>query len=195
MKKAQKVIADILFSLTAILLVTVFILSVSSGLKFPLLAIIIGVLALYLFRYKHCALRLAKRLLSNKAVLVVVIIISLLARLAPLILNFEYQCKNDLSDTGVHYFGAQELVNGGGLDAKIANYEKTFPYLYPYTLFLSASNRILGNINTSVVLSNIILDSISCFFIYLLLNKLHPSSKRMGILLWSIFRLLCAGFL
>ena len=37
-----------------------------------------------------------------------------------------------------------------------------------------------------MVLSNIILDSISCFFIYLLLNKLHPSSKRMGILLWSI---------
>lgn len=185
MKKAQKTIIDILCLLTFFILITAFILSISGGLKLPFLAIIIAFLVLFLINYKNQSLQLVKALLENKAVLIIIVVLSILARLAPLILNLEYLCENNLSDTGVHYFGAQQLASGG-LDTKIADYEKTFPYLYPYTLFLSTFYGIFGNINVSVVLSNIILDCLSGVFVYLLLTKLHPSSRRLGLILWSI---------
>lgn len=185
MRKNQKIAINTLCALTLIILAIALIFSISGGLQFPFIAIVIAILAFLIIKYKKQSLRFAKTIFSNKYIIIAVVVLSIIARLAPLLFNFDYLCENNLSDTGVHYFGAQQLAQGK-LDANIAEYEKTFPYLYPYTLFLSIFYKIFSNINVAIVLSNIILDCLSGIFIYLLLAKFSSSSKKIGIILWSI---------
>ena len=116
--------------------------------------------------------------------LVVGIIIGVIVRAFPLLLNWTYSCLNDLSDTGVHYYGAQELV-AGVLEGKIINYEKMFPYLYPYTYMLSIFVRItFGNIKMAIILSNIIFDYTGIFLVYKILKMIKgKNSAMLGMLL------------
>ena len=137
-----------------------------------------------------CLLFLGWRLLFSfvrenyRICLVVGIIIGVIVRALPLLLNWTYSCLNDLSDTGVHYYGALELV-AGVLEEKIINYEKMFPYLYPYTYMLSIFVRItFGNIKMAIILSNIIFDYTGIFLVYKILKMIKgKNSAMLGMLL------------
>ena len=100
----------------------------------PNLVLFVAILGCLLFLGRRSLFSFVKE--NYRICLVVGIVIGVIVRALPLLLNWTYSCLNDLSDTGVHYYGAQELV-AGGLEGKIINYEKMFPYLYPSELLLA----------------------------------------------------------
>lgn len=79
-------------------------------------------------------------------------------RIFPVLTNMTYMCENNLSDTGVHFFAAQQIANGF-LEQKIREYELMFPYLFPYSLVLALFNFIFDkNIQYAIVFSNLFFD-------------------------------------
>ena len=143
----------------------------------PNLVLFVAILGCLLFLGRRSLFSFVRE--NYRICLVVGIIIGVIVRAFPLLLNWTYSCLNDLSDTGVHYYGAQELV-AGVLEGKIINYEKMFPYLYPYTYMLSIFVRItFGNIKMAIILSNIIYDYTGIFLVYKILKMIkgRPSSS------------------
>ena len=143
-----------------------------SGLSFqPNIILFISFLGFLFLTYHNLIISFIRK--HRKLCLTILIFICFIARFLPLILNWQYCCMNDLSDTGVHYFGAQELAVTGTLEEKIINYEKMFPYLFPYTYILSLFTRItFNNINIAIVLSNVIFDCISILLIYKIIKTI-----------------------
>lgn len=120
----------------------------------------------------------------KKPLIVVVSIFAILLRFCPIIFNFTYYCENNNSDTGVHYYGAQELAKGNP-SGFIFGYEKQFPFLIPYTVSLSIFAKFLP-INYAIVALNFLSDSIGLVFA-LLFAKQHAFLNRKKIVfLWII---------
>lgn len=178
-------ISQLLFSVSIIFLLIVFVLEINGGIGAPAclavsFAIILAIVIL-LFRKKNKQIQISKKV--KKVLLIIFVIIAIFARAAPLFIGMNHLCENNLSDTGIHYFGAQELAKGR-LEKRILGYDAMYPYLLPYTVILSVFTSILG-INTAIVVSNIIFDAMGCLFVYLILKKIGASAKT-GALLWAI---------
>lgn len=100
----------------------------------PNLVLFVAILGCLLFLGRRSLFSFVKE--NYRICLVVGIVIGVIVRALPLLLNWTYSCLNDLSDTGVHYYGAQELV-AGVLEGKIINYEKMislFVSVYIYAI-------------------------------------------------------------
>lgn len=90
-----------------------------------------------------------------------------------------------LHDCSVHYFGAQQLAFSGELIPRFAMYESIFPQLYAYTSLLSFFVRIFRDATVAYILSNILFDGISVFFLVQLLKKLKKNPST-GVLFWTL---------
>ena len=116
--------------------------------------------------------------------LAVIIILGLLARFAPLLFGWKYSLENDLGDASVHYYAAQQLSHGA-LESNILEYERIYPYLYPYSLVLSVFYRIFNNIVLATLFSNTVLDIIGAIFVYLLIRGI--SNKRAAVTGFTLY--------
>ena len=109
----------------------------------------------------------------------IALFLSLIARFLPVILNVTYTLDGGLTDTGVHYYAAQQLADDWLADY-ILEYEKTYPYLYGYSLTLSYFCRALfGNINLAIIVSNLLFDLIGAVLFYKLLKRLFSRETAM----------------
>lgn len=124
--------------------------------------------------------------INYKYIVAIFFIVGIIFRSLPLILNWNYTCINNLSDTGVHYFGAQELAEGF-LGENIVTYEKMYPYLFPYTFLLSIFVRLcFGHIDCAIILSNLLFDYIGIFLLYKILHKMKGKKSAVFGMLVSL---------
>ena len=133
----------------------------------------------HVFAQKHRALL--------RVLTVAVIILAILARLAPIIFNFNYvNTPGNTSDAEVHYHAAEQIANGY-LDDPYLTYERKFPYLYVYSFTLAQFYKIIGDPLCSIVISNLIFDVIAVIFFYLFLRKIaNKSTALVGVLLYLL---------
>lgn len=176
MAKAANLIIGIIHIFSFILALLMFEFSLSGFQLSPGIALYGTVLIACL-----CFVFWKKRIKVNcKQIIVLLLVIGTVLRLLPLLLNWDYTCINDLSDTGVHYYGALELASGF-LEENIITYEKMFPYLFPYTLFLSLFVRLcFGQLTAAICLSNLILDYGCVLLTYKALKKLNVGGGRIA---------------
>lgn len=121
---------------------------------------------------------------TTKIFFSIICIIGIILRLLPLLTNMQFSCESLLSDTGVHYYGAQEIVDGN-LGPEITNYDKNFPYLPTYTFILAFFQSIFHNISISIVISNLFFDIISIICFFFILKKLK-SRPKLGATIWIL---------
>lgn len=151
----------------------------------PLAAIFFGLILYFIYSNRsrllpiiHCR--------TSCVLLWGIVIFAILARTYPLLTGMDYICQNDLSDTGVHYYAAQELFFGG-LEPNIVSYEKVYPFLMPYTVTLSCFNYLLnGHINLAIIVSNTCFDLLGCLFCYLALRRFSLRTAKIGAFLWIV---------
>ena len=116
------------------------------------------------------------------------IVVSVVARLCFLFASDRFLIDLTLSDTGVQWYGAQQIVENGVFDQEIGDYESVYPYLSSYTVTLSLFMRLFGESQIAIVVSNLLFDLISCIAIYFLFLN-WKKSKKKGLLaatLWAI---------
>lgn len=119
-----------------------------------------------------------KTIQLNKKTIILLILFGILIRILLLFLNY----KNVYSDEATFYYNAVNLANNTNINTR---YIAVFPYLYSYILLLGSIMNFIGTGFKTVVLTNILLDMIGSYFIYLIGNKLK--NKELGIkmmLLW-----------
>ena len=119
-----------------------------------------------------------KSIQLNKKTIILLILFGILIRILLLFLNY----KNVYSDEATFYYNAVKLANNTNINTR---YIAVFPYLYSYILLLGSIMNFIGTGFKTVVLTNILLDIIGSYFIYLIGNKLK--NKELGIkmmLLW-----------
>ncbi len=76
------------------------------------------------------------------------------------------------SDTGIHWYTAQEILETGQIQsADAGNYEALFPYLTTYTLLVSLCMRIFGVTYAAILIPNLIFDLIAAILLYILLKQ------------------------
>ena len=127
-------------------------------------------------------------LVGMRILFALVIIAGFLLRFSFMAFQDHFYIDSTLSDTGVHWYGAQQIVESGGLDQEVGEYEKLYPYLFSYTSSLSAIMSVFGESYTSVVLLNVLCDLVSCALLYLLF-RFWKNDNDVGLLaatLWAI---------
>lgn len=118
----------------------------------------------------------------------VLIVLSVVARLMFLFIGDRINIGDVLSDTGVHWYGAQEIVENGVVGSEVGEYENIYPYLASYTTILSLAMNMFGKSVAAIIVSNLIFDVISCVALYLIFSN-WKKSKYKGLLaatLWAI---------
>lgn len=116
------------------------------------------------------------------------LVVGVVLRFSFLLIQDRMNIKDILSDTGVHWYGAQQLVDAGEFNKEIGDYESLFPYLFTYTGSLAASMKILGKSYLAVVALNVVFDIIGAIGIYLLFKK-WKKSKDVGLfaaVIWAL---------
>ena len=88
------------------------------------------------------------------AVLIILIIIGFLLRFSFILFKNRFFISTHLSDTGVHWYGSNQLVKNGSFNKQIGEYEKLYPYLFSYTGTLALSMSLFGTEYVSVLLLN-----------------------------------------
>ena len=122
-----------------------------------------------------------------RVVAVAVVILSIVARLAPIIFDFNYvNTPGNTSDAEVHYHAAEQIANGY-LDDPYLTYERKFPYLYVYSFTLAQFYKVIGDPLCSIVISNFIFDIVGIIFFYLFLRKIaNKSAALVGTFLYLL---------
>ena len=188
--KIQKLIIKVICYLCVVLLLSMLFFSLNGCIQLPVLVLIISgtvICAILLKdRVKYRLYKATQALDSNQTVFGVIVLLMVLCRVSPIIFNIPYLCQDNRSDTGIHYFGAQQLVEVGTLESRNARYEMFFPYLYPYTVFLSFFYRLFNDIDIAIVFSNTLLDLIGGLLLYRIIGLLSKdkSAQRIGFLIW-----------
>lgn len=145
------------------------------------LAVFISIILVFIRRKKIYMISIDKK--SQIGIWIILLATGIGLRILPVLMNMTYMCENNLSDTGVHFFAAQQIANGF-LEQKIREYELMFPYLFPYSLVLALFNIIFGkNIQYAIVFSNLFFDICGGMCLYFLLKKSNGCLKK-GIFLW-----------
>lgn len=132
------------------------------------------------------------RWLQSPVLLTIVFVSSLLIgvilRLIFLRFSSEYLPVGETTDTGVHWYGAQEILATGRLQSpSLGIYEAYFPYLTTFSAFMACMMRIFGVNYLAVLLPNLIADLITTFIIYYLLRRWqNRHAALIGASIWII---------
>lgn len=116
------------------------------------------------------------------------LILGIVLRFSFLLLQDRMNIRDLLSDTGTHWYGAQQLVDMGEFGQEIGDYESLFPYLFTYTGSLALSMRVFGNSYLAVVILNVFFDIVGAIGLYLLFAK-WKKSKDVGlfaVVVWAL---------
>lgn len=116
------------------------------------------------------------------------LVLGVILRFSFLLIQDKVDIKDVLSDTGAHWYGAQQLLDTGGFDKEIGDYESIFPFLFTYTGSLAISMRIFGSNYLAVVVLNVVFDVIGAIGVYLLFKK-WKKSKDAGLfaaVVWAL---------
>ena len=194
MKKSNKFInfiSSLIYVLFGVILFLICAVILNSGLSFSSVGVLVVLVIIAFFIFKKRK-KIFKFLKSHKKGLkitcIVLIIFSVILRLAFLFIGDRIHFGSTLLDSGVHWYGAQQIVDTGVLNQEIGEYEATFPYLTPYTITLGLFMFIFGKGVASVIVSNIVFDSISCITLYFLFSD-WGKDKNKGLFvatLWAI---------
>ncbi len=110
------------------------------------------------------------------------------ARLAFLSLGDGYLPDGQGSDTGIHWYIGQEILETGEIQSRIEGlYEAFFTYLISYTRLMSIMMKIFGVSYIAVLIPNIISDLVAAMAIYMLLN--HWKGRKaasFAVVLWML---------
>ena len=123
-----------------------------------------------------------------KIIGIVLIVLGFMLRLMFLCFQGEIYTNSLKSDTGVHWNGAQQIVDEGSLGQDIGEYEAVFPYLTSYTGLLAIAMMIFGKGYFAVVFLNILFDVICCVALFILFSK-WKKRKSVGLLavvIWAL---------
>ena len=194
-KKPQKNVANfmIYFFFGLWTLVMLLIISVNLNAGFGFSSFIIGFLyvltVIIVYAYRKKILDFLQR--HQKLVIlscVLMIIAGVLLRLGLMFLESRFGIEDALTDTGVHWAGATQLVESGELNEEVGGYEKLFPYLTSYTGVLGLAMKIFGVSYKSVVIINTFYDVLAMVGLFLLF-WLWKKNKKAGLIaaaVWAI---------
>ena len=120
--------------------------------------------------------------------MIILIVLGFVARFSLLTMQGNLSIKEPLSDTGIHWFGAQQIVEKGQFDQQIGDYERLFPYLSAYTGVLAVSMSIFGEDYSAILFLNIFFDVIACVTIYFLFFvwKQRRDVALLAATIWAI---------
>ncbi len=100
------------------------------------------------------------------------VVVGVILRLGFLHFYGEYMPKGEGTDTGVHWYMAQEILETGKIqDEFLGNYEAFFTQLTSYTLLVAVSMWFVGVNYLAILLPNILFDLVAAGAIYVLLRK------------------------
>ena len=133
-----------------------------------ILVLFIITLILYFKNSKQIINFYHKHTKMMKIIMIILIGFGFLMRFSLLMMQDKLITMEKLSDTGVHWYGAQQIVEDGQFDQEIGDYERLFPYLSSYTGSLAISMSIFGENYSAVLFLNIFFDVIACIAIYYL---------------------------
>lgn len=103
---------------------------------------------------------------------IVAVVMGVILRLVFLRFYQNYAPVDNGSDTGIHWYAAQEILETGRIrDEFMGNYEAFFTQLTSYTLLVAVSMWFVGVNYLAILLPNILFDLIAAGAIYLLLKK------------------------
>ena len=179
---------------------TITILVVNKGLSLSSASILIISLALVGLCIKNRK-KLFSYFLKHKKIMrcigVILILLGITLRLAFLFAQGSYHPNQTLSDTGVHWYGAQQLVDNGQFDKEVGDYETVYPYLFSYTGSLAVLMGIFGKGFLSVIMLNLSFDLIAAFGLFILFWKWKKSKDAglFAVVVWLInpFEILFCG--
>lgn len=173
------------FALFSLLMICVLLLNIKAepGLLWGIAVVCAAMLCCACFpKIKHGIKRGIRLAASSNKVLIAAIVLGILLRALPLLCDFTWVLEDNTGDCAIHFFGAQQLA-GDGLTRKNALYESIFVQLYSYTLTLSLFVRLIPDMTTAIIASNILFDAVSVVFLAKLLHSANKNAK-LGVLLW-----------
>ena len=180
------------FSILGLIVYCLIIISVlNRGLGFNYLLVFI-ILAILLFlafkKRKNISKFYKKHLRATRILLIILLIFGLMARFSFVFVQSNFDIRDTLSDTGVHWYGAQQIIDDGKVDQEVGEYENIFPYLSSYTATLAASMSVFGKGYNAIVFSNVMFDLISCLCLYVLFS-IWKEKKDIGLFaatVWAV---------
>lgn len=119
---------------------------------------------------------------------VIGLILGIIARLSLLSMSNGLYIDEPLSDTGVHWYGAGQLLENGSFNQETGDYEAIYPYLSSYTLTLTFFMRLFGQAQSAIVVSNLIFDIVSAIALFFLFSHWKRSRVKglFAAALWMI---------
>ncbi|MCI9122582.1 MAG: glycosyltransferase family 39 protein [Eubacterium sp.] len=119
---------------------------------------------------------------------VIAVLAGICARLVFLCLGDNYLPYGKGSDTGIHWYLAQEILKTGKIQSYHEGvYEAFFPYLISYTVLISVMMKFFGVRYTAVLFPNIMCDMVTTIIIYKLLKKWKNQRTALAaVVLWML---------
>ena len=123
-----------------------------------------------------------------RVVLIGAIILGVICRLAFISFAGEFQPANAGTDTGVHYYAAQEILSTGHIQTEGTGvYEAYHTQLTSYTLLTTLCMKIFGVNYFAILIPNIIFDLLGALAIYLLLRRWqNEKAANIGVIFWLL---------
>lgn len=134
-----------------------------------LLLVLVGVFCA-LYKKKQATWLTSKWFLTT--LVIVSVVIGILVRLLFLQFSNAYSPLGFGSDTGIHWYTGQEILQTGKIfsfDAGV--YEANFPYLTTYTGMVALAMKLFGTTYAAILIPNVLCDLLVAGIIYYLLLK------------------------
>ena len=167
---------------TSVLYYYTIILIINKGIGFNsilLLLMFVGIIFIIIKNKKELIKFYKKHQIFICSVYIILIIFGFLLRFSFVYFQNRFYISTKLSDTGVHWYGSNQLVKNWTFNKVIGEYEKLYPYLFSYTGSLAYVMSLFGIGYVSVLLLNIICDIISYLSLYLLFYR-WKNDKMIG---------------
>lgn len=171
----------------ALLSIVIVVLNHGFGFWTDIVLVIIMVFGYLIFKNKNKVVFFIK---ENKKIVCIVcltlIVLGTALRLGFIAFGDRVVIDETLSDTGVHWYGSQQLSEEGKLNQEIGEYEAMFPFLFPYSAILSVFVSLFGNSIVAVVVSNTFFDILTGLLLFVLFYK-WKKSYRAGLVAATVW--------
>lgn len=129
-----------------------------------------------------------RRLVALEIICILSVLFGVVARLVFLKFSSNYMPTGEGSDTGIHWYLAQEILADGKITTpSLGIYEGFFPYLTTYTGFMALMMKIFGVNYAAILIPNVICDLLVGVMIYILLKRWQNQRIALiGVALWMV---------